>query len=367
MVLLLLVFLMYLIFIFIPIFGFLKSDTTIYSSKKKVNRNSVTLIIPFRNEQNRISKLLEAIQRQNDFSLINKVVFVDDHSTDNSVEIIKTWILEQQHSFEIISLKSYYGKKRAIDLGVNYADSKFLMILDADISFNNSFFKNLGFLLKTECDLYLFQVVENSGLFFSKIISYVLSIITIGMANIKRPILSNGAALVFKKKSYLETNPFSDNFHVSSGDDISILNSFKNNNRLINTAMNSNLIVFTEGAETFRSLIKRSLRWSSKMKVFALTTTNIVAFLFLLCNLLVWPLAIYAMVYSDTEFLLLLAIKFFADVIILTLASFNFKDYSLIKYSLPMFVFYPIILLVVLFFNAVNYDLKWKERTVVKR
>ena len=103
------------------------------------------------------------------------------------------------------------------------------------------------------------------------------------------------------------------------------------------------------------------------LPIIAFLICSLVAFLFLLCNLLVWPLALYAMVYSVTELLLLLAVKFFADVIILTFASFNFKDYSLIKYSLPMFIFYPIILLVVLFFNAVNYDLKWKKRTVVKR
>ena len=42
--------------------------------------------------------------------------------------------------------------------------------------------------------------IENTGVYYSKTISFIIAILTIGMATIKLPILANGAALIMKKK-----------------------------------------------------------------------------------------------------------------------------------------------------------------------
>ena len=112
-------------------------------------------------------------------------------------------------------------------------------------------------------------------------------------------------------------------------------------------------------------MILRSLRWSGKMNLSGVNLTLIFGILVLICNLFIWPLTIYAYLYSDPKFLILVLIKFLTDFIVLLFASFKFKNFSIIKYSIVTFLFYPLILKIILFLSVINYRFKWKEREVI--
>ena len=184
----------------------------------------LSIVIPvFFNEESLDNLFHKLIILQNDFLKLDtnlQFIFVDDHSSDCTVEIIKNWTLNKKFKCQILSLKSDYGKKKAIDFGIKSSNSEYIMTIDADITFNHSFFANLKNKLATNSDLYLIGVIEANGLFISRIISLVLGIITIGMTNLKFPILANGAGLIFRKSIYIKLQPYHSNFHISSGDDI---------------------------------------------------------------------------------------------------------------------------------------------------
>ena len=95
--------------------GFTSVNKTLISNQ---SGSFLTLIIPYRNEENRIQNLLFSLENQKDTSSISKIIFVDDHSTDSSRAQVNNWITKQDLNCESHFLDQYHGKKRAIDLGV---------------------------------------------------------------------------------------------------------------------------------------------------------------------------------------------------------------------------------------------------------
>lgn len=367
MIFFIIVFIFYAIFIGLSIIG----SQINFSSSKSINyfrpskENFLTIIVPFRNEENRINNLLSSIENQENLGCINQFIFVDDHSSDCSVEIIRNWSLNKNFKCQILSLKSDFGKKKAIDYGVKSSNSEFIMTIDADITFPHSFFGNLKNNLLFKSDLYLVSVIENNGLFISRIISLVIGLITMGMANLKLPILANGAGLIFRKSTYIKLQPFYSNFHISSGDDVFLLKSFIKNGNLISTISGNSLTIQTQGSQSFKSLLLRSLRWSGKMKISGLLSSNFIGLLIVFCNLSMFPLVFFYLKYSYDTALFLILFKLIIDSIVLIVASVKFKEYSMLKYTFPMFVIYPFILVLIVLLGLSNYDQKWKGRKVI--
>ena len=340
-------FILYLFLIFISIIGFLKTD----KSSEIIELNSfITLIIPYRNEEYRIHNLLTSLESQKDISAVSKIIFVDDHSTDLTREKINNWISKQDVKCESLFLDEYHGKKRAIDLGVQKSSSEFVMIMDADISFKDVFFSSIKKSIDLNHDLYLTAVVEKNGIVWSRILSYSMSVISIGMANIGIPILANGAGLIFRRKSYNE---------------LILLNSFFSNKRSIKTLFNTNLFIETQGSKDIQDMVERSLRWSGKMKMNGLLTTKLVGLLVIICNLIIIPLILLSVFKFQWLFFLLLLLKLLPDLLVLITGSIFYKESKLWQYSLPMFLLYPLILFLIIFLQATKYKVKWKERDLL--
>jgi hypothetical protein len=356
------IFILYLFLIFISIIGFLKTNK---SSEIIELDSSITLIIPYRNEEYRIHNLLTSLESQKDISAVSKIIFVDDHSTDSSRKKINNWISKQDVKCESLFLVEYLGKKRAIDLGVQNSTSEFVMIIDADISVKDVFFASIKKSIDLNYDLYLTAVVEKNGIVWSRILSYSISVISIGMANIGIPILANGAGLIFRRKSYNELMPFKSNFNIPSGDDMFLLNSFLSNKKSIKTLFNNNLFIETQGSKDTRDMVERSLRWSGKMKMNGLLTTKLVGLLVVICNLLIIPLTVISIFKFQWLFFLLILLKLLPDLLVLITGSFFYKENKLWQYSLPMFLLYPLILVLIIFLQAKKYKVKWKERDLL--
>ena len=62
-----------------------------------------------------------------------------------------------------------------------------------------------------------------------------------------------------------------------------------------------------------------------KMNSSGFALTKILGVLVLICNLFIWPLSIYAFIFSMPKFLFLIGIKFLTDFIILYLHASNSK------------------------------------------
>jgi glycosyltransferase involved in cell wall biosynthesis len=95
----------------------------------------ISVIIPVYNVENTISKAFDSIYNQSiDFQDI-EVIFVDDCSTDNSLNIIQDYASKYDNvlALSLEENSGYAGKPR--NIGIKNASSDYVMFLDPDDQF----------------------------------------------------------------------------------------------------------------------------------------------------------------------------------------------------------------------------------------
>ena len=107
------------------------------SSKNSTNI-SVSVIIPFRNEENNIENLVSSLTRQSYSNGILEFIFIDDHSEDSSNDLIRQKINQFDAPIKLLSLKETFGKKAAIQKGVEEAIGDMILTTDADCTMNKN-------------------------------------------------------------------------------------------------------------------------------------------------------------------------------------------------------------------------------------
>jgi len=357
---------LYFVFLISSLIGF------VFYNKKSKNEllnlnteNLISIVIPFRNESTRIVNLLSSLDNQKNINIIKEIIFVDDHSEDHSYELIQSWIQKSNFECQLISLSEHIGKKHAISFGVKKATGTYIFDMDADVSFGSSFFDEIAKLNAFEKDCNILPVIENTGLIWSQIESSIISLLTIGMANLKIPILANGAGLIFKREVFLDLNPFNDNYNISSGDDLYIIKAFKESKKSFGTIYSNSIYINTVGPSNYNDFISRSLRWSSKMKNINFLFTKFLGLIVLLVNLLFIPSVVFLLISFSKPILLFLIIKVFSDLILSIFAFIYYQNSKSFYYILPMFLFYPLHITIVVILLSINFPNKWKGRNVI--
>ncbi|MBI2327778.1 glycosyltransferase family 2 protein [Candidatus Curtissbacteria bacterium] len=110
------------------------------------NSRLVSVVIAVYNEEKVIEDCLKSLQNQSYRFL--EIIVVDDGSTDNTQEIIgKRGFASQNWKFEIGNLKLLYQKHHgpgpARNLGAKKAAGEILVFVDADMTFDKNFIKDL--------------------------------------------------------------------------------------------------------------------------------------------------------------------------------------------------------------------------------
>ncbi len=95
---------------------------------------SLTVIIPTYNEEKSISACLESLQNQSQKAL--EIIVVDDGSTDKTKEIVGKYPVK---FFE----RNHLGPGAARNFGAKKSIGKILVFVDADMTFDKDFLKNL--------------------------------------------------------------------------------------------------------------------------------------------------------------------------------------------------------------------------------
>ena len=93
----------------------------------------ISIVIPLYNEEESLPELtawIERVMEENGFSY--EVIFVDDGSTDASLEVIKK-LAEKNHHLHAISFSKNYGKSPALNVGFRKAQGDVVITMDADL------------------------------------------------------------------------------------------------------------------------------------------------------------------------------------------------------------------------------------------
>lgn len=228
-------------------------------STKKLSLSDLTVLIPFRNEAERVSSLLQSFNQST--ALPARILFIDDASEDNSVQCITDAFNPSQVRL-LASAGS--GKKEALRTGMLHVETPFVLTLDADISFDSRYFEQLQQL--PECDLCILPVrMVGSG--FSTVFEldvHLSNALNTALSAFSDPIQSSGANLLYRVSTFNDADRFHRHRHLASGDDQFLLKDFKDRNAHIALSSDPLLCVQTEAPNTLKGLFHQRIRWIAK-------------------------------------------------------------------------------------------------------
>ena len=112
----------------------------------------ISVIIPVYNEVESINELYNQLTKALEDYIPYEIIFIDDGSSDDSVEIIKK-ICELNNSTNLIQFQRNYGKSAALAEGFKYANGNYIVTMDADLQDDPSEIKNLVNKLEEGFDL----------------------------------------------------------------------------------------------------------------------------------------------------------------------------------------------------------------------
>ncbi len=336
-----------------------------YNSNAIENKNIISCIIAFRNEENNITELIKNLSSQNLKNTKYEVILIDDFSTDNSYSKAVE-LCSKLPNFSVLK-NTDKGKKSAIKTGVNNSQGNYIVTTDADcihtkkwleiiynfISKNNSDFVSAPVFMKSKGTLFEnFQQMD----FASLIISGA------GAIGMRNAIMCNGANLVVRKSIYLKAID-SINNKYASGDDMFLLQYCKKNHKKIEFLKSQDSIVSTFALSSFKDFLNQRARWTSKSKGYSDIFTLYIAWLVLLANISFVILFFYMFSVFTYITWIPLSLKILSDYILINSGKefFGFK-LNLLEYILFSFI-YPFSILIIIFYSLFI-NIKWKERKI---
>src|SRR3989337_394396 len=243
----------------------------------------LSIIIPLRNEGKVIAELLKDICNQSYKNF--EVILVDDHSKDDTAEVVASFIL-QDDRFKLLSSPGE-GKKVALTQGIHASKGEIIITTDGDCRVNKHWLASMARFFQSGNIKRVFGGVKIEGdTFFSKIQSHeFLSLIGTAAAtwSLGLPTMCNGANLAFRKSVFMEVGGYAGNFHIPSGDDEFLLQKiFKRYSQGIKFANTSDAVVTTSAMGSIRQLMYQRIRWAGKWK-HNTSVLNITLAIFIFC------------------------------------------------------------------------------------
>ena len=359
---------LYVLQIGLYIYGYIKLKP--YSINKNnlilENKTYLTVIIPFKNEADNLNLIVRNLKNQSLEKILFDVLFINDHSIDNSEQIISELIKNISH-FNILSLKdSQKGKKEAIKQGISQAKGELIVTSDADCIHQPNWLQEmLYFYLEHNPKMIIAPVLMTGSSFFQKNQSLEflsLSGSTAGAVGINHPIMCSGANLAYRKDTFEE---FKDALYSkeTSGDDVFLMHTIKKKySKDIHYLKSNKSIVFTEAEKSFRQFFSQRLRWVSKSNSYFDFDTIVSSILVLLVNVFIVSLFILSF-YKETIFnyaILFFSLKLLIDFILLYKAASFFKQKYLLYYFPFLNLFYPFYVIITAFTGLFAKEVKWK-------
>ncbi|MGI9533279.1 glycosyltransferase family 2 protein [Lutimonas sp.] len=344
-----------------------------YSSAK----NSFSILIPFRNEEQHLSNLLQSLSRLDYPEQSFEIVMINDESSDKSVEIIEqaTGLYSNLNLVLLDRIKTGTSpKKEAIEQGIHAAQHEWIITTDADctvpknwlLAFDKAIEKQDPNLLVAPVT---YKVAKGFLHKFQSLDFISLQGITMGMFGLSNhkniePFLCNGANLCYRKKSFLDVNGFSGNKDLASGDDVFLLEKMQTQfPEKVHFLKAVDAIVYTSPKHTFNELIQQRVRWASKTSAYKHPFSKLVGLLVFLTNLSLitgFVLGLRGNI-SWLHFGFIFLLKFNVDFILLYKTSDFFEQKELMQSYFMSSLLYPFFTVLVVLLSFKN-NFTWKER-----
>lgn len=338
--------------------------TTEYQSPQ----TKFTVIIPFRNEATVLPKLLSSLSELNYPTDLYEVILVDDDSDDGfqlETDLANISVLQNIR-------KSNSPKKDAIETAIQHAKNEWIITTDADCLVPENWLKTLdAFIRENKVDMVVGAVIyETNAEFiqhFQQLELLSLQGATIGSFGIGKPFMCNGANFAYTKSLFHTLNGFADSNHISSGDDVFLLQKAIHSPEFgaskIGYLKNHHFLVLTQPCFSWKSLWHQRIRWASKAPAYKSVFAKALAVSVFFGNLAVVVGLVFCLFgwIPFWDWYLLFGIKISADFV-LQYHTGKYIQPRQIRYYLLSTLLYPLFSVVVAFLSwKGNYE--WKGRT----
>lgn len=343
-----------------------------------VPKTKFSIVIPFRNEAQALPVLLKSLEQLEYPTDKFELIFIDDDSKDESVEIIMKYLTSSSWNRNNISIienlrKLGSPKKDAVDTAIAKANFDWILTTDADCKVPKDWLHLFDdFIQRYQPKLVAAPVTYynvNSLLDQFQLLDIIsLQGVTIGGFGMGKPFMCNGANLCYKKQTFLEVNGFEGNEHIASGDDMFLLEklSIKYPDNIYYLKSYS-AIIRTKSESSLKKLVSQRMRWAAKATSYKNGFSSLVSIVVFSMNIILIILFLGSFVgyYSWWLFAIVFITKFFVDIILLFKTATFFKQRSVLKHYLWSSVIYPIFI-VFIALTSLTSSYSWKGRTYKK-
>lgn len=329
----------------------------------------ISVIIPVRNEATHLPRLMQNLDYQEYPEDQYEIIFVDDHSTDNTPSLLQERYLKNPRNFTWISLPNgISGKKAALKTALSRARGELIVQADGDVLPGKYWLTSIAAFYEKHHPLLIIMPVAftgKNGFFglFCKLEFAGLMAVAAGSAGAKRPVLCNGANLAYPGEVIAgHSNLFME--EQASGDDMFLLQEVKKRHRhRIRYLKSKHVLVTTPPPANLTELMQQRFRWVSKSNRYRDPEIIAAALLVLITALapfvpgicliqkLNYLLIIFIYLLTKSIFDLILLIPF------LNYYNLHFKPFSLVMFQ-GIYPFYVLCSLA----GVLPGKFRWKER-----
>jgi cellulose synthase/poly-beta-1,6-N-acetylglucosamine synthase-like glycosyltransferase len=323
--------------------------------------NKISIIIPARDEEDNISKILESVINQNYPSDMYEIIVVNDRSSDKTAEIAEEYGAKYTN-IRVITItepgKFLTGKQNALDIGIKSASGDIILLTDADCivgknwvkSMNRFFFNDeIGLVVgkteileeKNNSFLYKTQALTHRLLMEVAQIPIIFGFYTSGMGN----------NLALRKSGYFKIGGY-EGLGNSILDDEILVRGFALKGYKIAAAFNQNSVVNTKYMDSYSKMFKQHKRWVlGSMNIF--TPSGILSFLMYAINLYT--------IYLLLNFDVICIFKFIADYIFFIKLNRSEKRVMNFADEVLLSIFNTFYIVIVATSAIINPKTSWKK------
>jgi len=331
----------------------------------------VSVLVAARNEAENIEAILSDLLKQDYPPDLFEVIVIDDGSDDDTLQ--KCTRLKETHlTLKVLSNKNGEGKKAALKTGIEQASYSLIAAVDADCRVSNQWLKTMVSQWKSESTKMLLGpvVLAPSPTLFQQIQSQEMLAtmgLTGGAAAYGKPVMANGANIMFDKEAFNEIGGYENNGNPSGDDVFTMLKMDEKWPGSIDFTKDFRAIVQTSPQENFSEFWQQRKRWLSKKSgysnkwvrasawiTYAANVTGLAALLTVMFN--------FGSSYMD-ELLWLLFIKTIMDLMIIRTVRKDLQPDCSMWNIIPAEIFIVTYVSIIgLIGNAKKYT--WKGRSV---
>ncbi len=330
------------------------------------NLPKVSVIVAGRNESHNISRCIRSLSKINYPDALLEIILVNDHSTDNTLELM---IKETANFdfFKIINSRentsgNLKGKANAIDTAISQSTGEIIISTDADCEVPPDWvIETVGYYSGNTAMVCGFTMIKPCDSLFSKLQNldwmYLLTLAS-SSAGLKMILSCLGNNLSFSRKSYIDTGGYSA-IGFSVTEDLALMRRIDSDkNYEIKFPVNKKCLVETLPCKDVKELFSQKRRWF-RGGIGINFLGYIVGFELYAVNFLL----IFGLLFLNYKiWIALILTKLISELILISKVMKQFEMKSLYKYY-PLFsVYFAVYGLILPVSFLLKRGITWKDR-----